>query len=226
MASWPKTETELAAPLVAYLRDMGWTVYQEVKVKGPRADIVAVRGQLVYVIECKLSLSLAVLDQAANWLWQANYVSVAVPYRRSPGRAAQTVLNTWGVGCCTISQPIRPEYGGISFITKPKLNRKACPQTLLGCLSDKQQDYAEAGNADGKFWSPFNETCENVRRYVTNHPGCSIGDVIKGLDKHHYAGDSTAKSSLLAWAKLGKLRGVEARADGKRWQLFVKEGAS
>ena len=71
-------ETEIAAAVVRWLVDMEWTVYQEVSLGGRVIDLVATRGPLVWAIECKVSLGLAVLEQAYGLLGYAHYVSVAV----------------------------------------------------------------------------------------------------------------------------------------------------
>jgi hypothetical protein len=73
-----RPETDIARPVVAWLQAQGWTVYQEVQHQGCVADIVAVRGPLLWVIECKAQLGLAVLGQALGWQGHAHAISVAV----------------------------------------------------------------------------------------------------------------------------------------------------
>jgi hypothetical protein len=50
-----KTEAELAEAVVAWLCDMGWTVYKEVLIQksGKIADIVAVKDSEVWIVESK-----------------------------------------------------------------------------------------------------------------------------------------------------------------------------
>src|SRR5579883_3224071 len=95
-----ETETELAAVATDWLRTQGWTVYEEVCCRGRAADIVAVRGRLVWVIEAKKSLTFALLDQARAWKPFAHYVSVAVPAaRESSGRDLAVATAGWqGLG--------------------------------------------------------------------------------------------------------------------------------
>ena len=87
MKGWPKSEVELARPVVAWLRLQRWEVYQEVQMGngGPVADIVARLGNLYWVVECKTKFGLAVMDQAHGWLGYAHLVSVAVPVLHRSG---------------------------------------------------------------------------------------------------------------------------------------------
>ena len=71
------SETALAARVVSWLEVQHFDVYQEVEHRGDVADIIAVRAGLVWAIECKTTLSLAVMAQAARW--QTHYRSLAVP---------------------------------------------------------------------------------------------------------------------------------------------------
>ena len=50
------SEQDLAAIVVGWLTERGWDVYQEVAIMGKVADIVAVRGPCVWIVECKVRL--------------------------------------------------------------------------------------------------------------------------------------------------------------------------
>ena len=96
-----KSEVKLAEKVIEYLQDLKWEVYQEVTIHGQIADIVAIQNGLIWIIECKKSLSLDVIAQAEHWTHYANYVSVAVPktYRNNNGRQfAYKVLKQYGIG--------------------------------------------------------------------------------------------------------------------------------
>ena len=86
-------ETILAELVVNWLESQKWDVYQEVQIEtyGKIADIVAVLGNLVWIIECKKSLSLSVMEQAYRWRRYANFTSVAVQRRKgTEGRVFAT----------------------------------------------------------------------------------------------------------------------------------------
>lgn len=209
-------ETDLAAIVVAHLRDLEWDVHQEVGgAYGARADIVAVRGPLLYVVETKTTLGLAVIEQAQGWLHQANYISVAVPSGRkySGERAcAERILRDWGIGLLTVSTVYETRV--VEEIAPRLCRRIPAERTsrLRGMLCDATRTYAQAGNNEGKFWSAFKATVDEVQRAVKAKPGLTTKELI-GSIQHHYSSDSTARSVLLKWLRWGKIPGVRGEGD-------------
>lgn len=216
-------ETELAAAVVAYLRELDYDVHQEVGGPGPRADIVAVRGPLLYVIETKMSLTLALLAQAHQWLSNANRVSVAIPslrrYGNRPERAiAMRILREWGVGLLEVHAGYNETK--VAELMAPQLRRHTPDQDWLReRLCDGTRTYAAAGNAENKFWSPFKSTVAEIHRVLRETPGLTTRELV-GHIRHHYDRDSTARSCLPRWLRYGKIPGV--RGEGERpmrWYL-------
>lgn len=216
---WPTKETQVAAPVVDWLREMGWDVYQEVEAHGRRADIVARRGALIWVVEVKRSLDLTLLAQGRGWLAHAHRVSLAYAGKKNSrtNSTAAHYARTDGLGLIEVSQR-RSRSGGASVhvvqlaeVSGPALRRSVRPRFKL---TERQKTYAEAGNADGKFWSPFKQTCERVVDLVARHPGLTIREVVDRVD-HHYASKQSARGSLLSWARAGKLQGVIVRGGSK-----------
>lgn len=213
--TWPEKETQVAEPIVAWLEEMGWAVYQEVASSDGRADIVAVRERVRWVIEVKRSLSLALLAQAHAWKRRAHRVSIAYPRGRMDDtrRLAHEYAAADGIGIIEVERqqwtPTQPTVVVIE-VAKPALRRTVLPVTLV----EAQRTYAKAGNADGKFWSPFRETCERVRKTVDAHPGLTIREVVDAID-HHYASKQSARGALLGWAEAGKIDGVIVRGGAK-----------
>ena len=218
-------ETDVAAAVVAYLRDLDWDVHQEVGgAYGARADIVAVRGPLLYVVEVKTTLGLAVIGQAYEWLHQANYVSVAVPTgrRSSPERViADHILRDYGIGSLKVHLSMYD--GDRSYAEQdiaPRLMRRIPAERtsrLRGMLCEGTRTFAAAGNAEGKFWSAFKATCDEVRRAVEKSPGLTTKELI-GAIQHHYSSDATARSALLKWLWLKKIPGVSGEGERRvRW---------
>lgn len=226
-----KTEADLAAIVVRWLTDMRWDVYQEVQFcQGGRvADIVATQNGILWVIECKTSLGLAVIEQAEWWTTWANLASVATPVRQIVGWSARSysarskqarsdgfadrVAGAFGIGSLRIA------HGEIREALRPVLRRRVMPD-LRDCLTPEMKHYAEAGNAAGRFFSPFKATCDNLRRYLAEHPGATIKAAVEGIE-HHYRAPATARSCLAHWIVAGKVKGVEARYDGKRYRLYL-----
>jgi hypothetical protein len=216
-------EADLARKVVSWLQDYQWEVYQEVQVASYDriADIVATQGPLLWVIECKTSLGLSVMEQAYYWLGHANYISVAVPSRNNYSREGYFVtrlLTGLGIGSiCVRSSGDQPVFQGEA---KQRLFRKTS-HLLRNALVEAHKSFAEAGNAHGRRWSPFKETCAKIYAYVKQHPGCSIGDVVKNIETHYHT-PSTAKSCLSKWINQGIVPGVESKTEGRRNKLYER----
>lgn len=222
-----KSESELAAAVVAWLKDMHWTVYQEVQMmRGDGiADIVATQNKRLWVVETKLSFSLAVIEQANNWKAWAHYTSIAIPSsqtRRSPrGRIVGEMLCRYlGIGIIKVenwgdgrSQPREA--------VEPPLNRHII-EGLAESLCDEQLIRSVAGSISGGHWTPFKSTCRDVLGYVRNHPGCTMKELLTHVQTH-YASVASARSCLPGWIEEGKVPGVELRREGRKMFLHPKE---
>lgn len=227
--SWTKVETELAKVVVDELRERGWKVYQEVDVGGSVCDIVAVSGRVLWAIECKTSLGLPVLAQAKGWETAANLISVAVlPGRRSDARKlARETAEMIGVGVLEVHGPddydwmlgswmrskVRP--GRVCEVVRPA-RRRLVLASLRNNLRDEQQHYAEAGNADGKRWTPYMATCQALRKTLELDGPLTIRHAVARLaGRHHYASELSARGALYKWAKAGRIPGVVLIPGGK-----------
>ena len=222
-SSWPATEIELAVPVIGWLREQHWTVYQEVQCErsGAVADIVAVQGKITWVIECKRSLSLALIAQGHAWTSFAHYVSLAVPHRPIRGGSGPTVskiLKHLGLGL------VIAEKDGVMWelLSSPRLNRSALVAYLRDGLCAEQQDVCPAGTREGWRVTPFKMTCRELRRIVAASPGVTMKDAI-GQFRHHYASDQIARSCLARWLSFGHVRGVRLEK-GRPSRLWPEEG--
>jgi hypothetical protein len=228
-------ETDLAAAVVAYLRDLEWDVHQEVGGSyGPRADIAALRGRQLYIVETKLALGLAVIAQARHWMNRTHYVSVAVPMLRSSNtrderHVAHQVLEQWGIGLLEV-RGMGYETGSLKdWQVEETLPPRLCRRIELGrlqrlraSLDDGTRTYAQAGNADGRFWSPFKATVAEIHRALRDaRRDLTTKELIDQI-KHHYRTDATARSTLPRWLAYGKIPGVTAVAGRPlRWHLVA-----
>lgn len=196
-------EEELAAKVVEYVRDLKWEVYQEVDLKplGGVADIIATCGNLLWVLECKLSFSLHLLHQAERHLPFANYISVCTP-RRNNCRSDSKILKFLGLGHLTVN-----EYGCVHEVCETPLHRRINKKWYFSKLCDEQKTWAKAGSANGGQFTPFKMTVMNFKNYITKYPGCSMKEVISNID-HHYSGLSTARTSIYTWLREGVITGV------------------
>ena len=221
-------EEDFAATIVAWLRDTHWEVYQEVE---PRrndgvADIVAVRAPLVWIVETKLSPTWELLHQATMWAHWAHYVSVAVP--SLGGTKGHRAVFEWycrdrGIGILKTGSYDGKEHW-VDEEVAPRLERKAVYADLVvAALTERHKDYARAGNAKGLRYTPFQATCEEVRKAVERKPGLTLKECIDGLE-HHFHSTATARSAIAHWAKRGVVKGVRAERDGRFLRLYPENG--
>ncbi len=223
-------EADLARAVVRWAQANHWDVYQEVRpgYGWPVADIVIVLGdpERIWVVECKMNQSMALLNQAVNWTQWANMVSVAVPHRCLYPRTGKNLVPDHIKRYYKIGS-IYVEGSGadmnVGYNTQPGLHRKSLTKYIRQCLTEDQKTFAEAGNNRGEYWTPFRQTCLDVRRYVEKHPGTKIKPMIDELGAMHYASKSAARSSLSKWIQSGVVKGVYAEREGRAFRLYPTE---
>ena len=216
-------EVDIGRTLIPSLTDLKFEVYQEVSHHGKIADIVAVYGPVVWVIESKTTLSLALMEQAHRWRSYATYVSVAIPYgKRAKGQEfADCVLRRFGIGLMKVSDNPDLSYS-VTEIIRPEMNRKPILD-LRKVLTDYHKTYAEAGNSEGRRWTPFQQTCINIEKFVRDNPGCSMKELLDGVDTHYHS-VATARCCIARWASEGVLKGVRCDKVGGRLKFFTDVG--
>lgn len=205
------SEIEVCRPVIAYMKDLGWDVYQEVEGPAGRADIVGSKGRLLWVVEAKTRLSLALLGQCFRWTRYAHYVSVAVPPKtRDEGtHFAMQLLRERGAGLFNSRE--YPFVGSptdhVKEVIEAKFHRAVDYKELASRLHVEQMQVGEAGSQHG-YWTPFKQTCENLRQYLKGGKRVSLKEAI-GSVQHHYKKPSTAVGSMANWIKSGKVPGVK-----------------
>ena len=198
-----QTEADLAALVVRYFADLGYEVYQEVGSHGGRADIVAVSGPILHVIEAKMTFGFPVIEQAWRWTKMANRVSVAVPRCWTQGFGAE-VARRFGVGIFIVDIGRNERYESrVTEVVRPTLRRRVS-ETLRKQLCDEHKTYAAAGTNSGKFWSPFKATCRALHEVVATTPGLTWREALKRVE-HHYSSDSAGASTLYRLAQGGRV---------------------
>jgi hypothetical protein len=218
-----KSEVELAKKVIDYLHDQKWEVYQEVQPrrgKSSVADIVATQGKLVWIIECKLSYGLAVVEQAREWIGWAHYISVAAPVGKRNHVVLDEYLKSKSIGLISFNSC--GDLSEYNFI-RPRLNRKpALIDMLKSTLREEHKSFAEAGNNYGRRFTPFQATCDNIRRHLALNPGCTLKDLVASIQTHYHSA-ANARSSIYHWALNGSIAGVEARKEGCLIRMYLKE---
>ena len=187
------TEIELAEQVVDWLEGRGWDVYQEVQFHqmSKVADIVAVGGEEIWIVECKTSFGLAVLDQAYSW--HVAMRSVAVPYSRNRVQSWMDVAKDfYQVGIIEV-------HGGVvdEAIEQPYMQRNfEYQKTLLKHLSDEHKTFANAGSKSGSHLTVYKASMLLVKEFITNNPNCSAIEIVNALGKLHYSHEQSAKGNL------------------------------
>ena len=196
------TEIELAEQVIDWLESKGWDVYQEVQFRqGSKvADIVAIpqmpeceEPEDLWIIECKTSYGLAVLDQANRW--DVSCRSVAVPFARHRARSWIGVArNYYKVGIIEI------DNGRVEEILKPSENRWTVnsyqQKKYIKSLSELHKTYAKAGSKSGNHLTPYKKSMIAIKEFIKNNPGCSTKEIVDSLGKLHYSHETSAKGNL------------------------------
>jgi len=219
-------ETELAKGVIDWLQDMKWDVYQEVQVfsYGPIADIVGLFNGMTWVIETKVSLGLKVMQQAQNWRPFSNLVSVASRMGGNSGNGfVQHLLKMLGIGLIVVSIGDVYVETDVEERIRPAINRRP-GKHLRDSLKEVHKTFAEAGNAEKLRWSPFQQTCQDVRRFVEENPGATLKEIV-GSVKTHYHSVQTARICIAKYAEEGVLKGVRKVIDGKVCRFYPEEVA-
>jgi len=221
-------ETELAAAVMRWLQEQGWDCYPEAQFRsyGGRADIAAVRDGRLWIIECKLSLSTALLDQAHEWIGAAHYVSIAVPSlkrRSSYGGVVDFFLQEKGIGLIRVATRYTGDLDPLETIP-PRLHRYAHHRAkkLIKLLHPDMKHYAP-GNDNSSFSSPFNRTMKDVAGFVRLHPGCTVKEIVDNVP-HHYGSSATARSAIPQWLEHGfEKYQIRVKMDGHRRRFYAVE---
>lgn len=189
-----KTEADVARPVVAWLEEQHWDVYQEVqfsKYGGSVADIVAVRHKLLWIIEVKKSLTLSVLEQA--YRWPTPLRSIAVPKAQTPRRMANKLAKEYfKVGVIEVGQRV---YEAISAPIQ-RGHYQHSIKYYLPKLKEEHKTFAEAGSTGRGHFTPYKQTIKWVKTFIKQNPSCTINDIYKDLGDCHYAGKASMKSNL------------------------------
>ncbi len=216
------TEAHVAAAVVEWLRTSGWEVYQEVA-HGPVADIVAVqehgKTRICWIIECKTSVSLTLLDQALHWKRQAaaHFVSIATPLPRGryPSTVLATLLHDHDIG------RIEVQHAGYVYERRAAgfTRRLGEHADIRRALREEQKTHVAAGTANGGHWSDFKDTCRRVSEYVAAHPGTTLKAMLDDVDTH-YSSKASARSALAHWIEKGKVERVRLERSGRALLLY------
>jgi hypothetical protein len=159
-------ETELYAPVCAYLQEQGYTVRGEVE----HCDIVAVREEELIVIELKTALNLPLIAQAVDRQKITDSVYVAVPrplnHRRwmSQTKSVQVVLKRLEIGLILVSPRSRTARIDIIFhpVAYQRRKRSRLRRAVLTEIEHRSGDYNQGGSCRRKLVTAYREKAIHI----------------------------------------------------------------
>ena len=151
-------ETELSAPVKAYLESHGYQVNCEVK----DCDIVATRGDDLIIVELKMSVNLTLLVQATKRQSISDSVYVAVPAptkRNRQWRGTLTVLKRLEVGLLLVEEGamgmvVSKQFDPIPYQRKKNTRSR---RALLTEVADRSGDYNVGGSTKTTLMTAYRE---------------------------------------------------------------------
>lgn len=196
-----RCEADYAAVVMAHLTDAGWDCYPEAQLFSGdrRADIAAVMGNRLWIIEVKTNATLALLDQAYGWLGFAHFVSVATPTWMGR-KAFSQFLHQNGIGHIGVCAADRT----VAVHESPRFNRRPImAKNFIEALHPDMKRYAPGGTAVSGYSSPWKRTMQMAVDHISANPGATMREIVEGID-HHYSADATARSALMTWLERDK----------------------
>lgn len=228
------SEQTLAAAVAGYLEAQGFEVFEEVTLSAEhkrhaeggvlgdaRADLVGRRGSEIIVVECKRAITFELLGQARRWRPFADHVAIAIACgKRSPGRleALRAAEVLYGLGVFELGP-----YG-LKVHARPVHFAPRQSEALAESLRPEQRRTGLAGTNRGGHHTSYKATCEKVRAFVADNPGCTLEEVVAGIS-HHYGSRKSALSSLRLRIRGGNVPGVVRGWRGRLWPPGSEPGA-
>lgn len=220
---------------MAYLAGQGWDCYPEVVLPWGRADIVAVRdmpfstSRCVHIVETKTSWSLSLIEQALQRQEFAHFVSIAAPKTKQHRPGLWVICKHFGLGMITVAgiDPRVDEYG----VVPPRLCRglKAAkrlnwgPWRTLACLHEDQKRFVPGSTTTAGYSTTFSRTMDRCERFIEENPGCTVAELVAGVDSH-YASNSGFKQGILLW--LHKRPRIHAVKEGRAIRFYYTKPAN
>lgn len=194
--------TDVAIPIAEHLRQHHWDIYPEAqfRTRGPRADIVAYKNPLLWVIETKSSMNLQVLEQAMRWRDSgALLVSIGIP---KPKRKSSQKF-VWHSQM--VDRICRQEGFGLIFVCSkthfvkevisPRLYRFNYERSryLITNLDHKMQSQTPGSSAAGGYSTPHQRTLQYALAYLREHSPCSISTLLDNIKTHFHVRSKARK---------------------------------
>ncbi len=198
-------------PIKSWLEERGFTVYPEVECRpaGGRADIVVTNGAVVGVVEMKQSLTLDLIDQALRWRGYANYIWIAIPYKKNTTKKfVNMVLHDYGIGVLTVSK-----HGNVWTDKLPRFARKKLPHLKEALTEHHLASGVKGGHHGGGYVTPYRITINNVRRFLQKKgTWCDMKTILDYCETHYAQPRSSLGKALQTyeaeWCEMKKEKGT------------------
>jgi len=213
------TEADLARITCDWLESQGWETFKEVPCYGGRADIVAVRSKVVWIVETKLTLSLPLMTQCRDRLREPCHGVIGAV---GQGIESRPILAEWaeanGIGLIAVGSTPR-------LMLAPRLRRNVNPSNLLKRLHPEQRD--QSAGISGKYWTPFKTLVERLKVELREGP---LKDAAKlsCLQDYRKRTDAATRRALTDYLRRGLIPGwgVETRHSNAQPSLIKGERAT
>ncbi|QIZ09049.1 hypothetical protein HFZ78_22025 [Priestia megaterium] len=164
-------EIDLYKPIQTYFLREGYEVYGEVK----DCDIVAVKDEVLVVIELKLTLSVDLLIQAVKRQRITDKVYVAIPkpkHRLNSKRWTEKchLIRRLELGLIVVSSPGKWGRAEIIFEPTPFIRRKnkRKQDSIMKEINGRSADYNVGGSNRTKIMTAYKENCIQIACYLEN----------------------------------------------------------
>ncbi len=208
------TEANIAADVRVWLDELGLDVAQEVAIDraaradhpdvgDSRVDLTGRSDEEFAVVECKLSLSVELMFQAAKWRRYANRVWIAVlwaPPSELREERVRIARKFYGLGVVEVRESV------VSVRCMPRW-MATFDHALLKSIRPEHKVFAPAGAPGGRCFTPTHGTEAALAAFVAAHKGTKLDEAVKAI-KHHYRSNAAAEKVLKKSIKDGMVPGV------------------
>lgn len=199
-------ETDLYEPVITLFPS--GDIYPEVVVYSHRPDIVVHEDKGITVVEMKTTMSLALLEQAYNWVNRADYVYVAIPQPKKLNDFAIRLLTSKGIGVIVVQGKHAMKY---KPAVKQERNTVRWKDHLHECYK-----LNVSGGTNGTYMTPYKFMIQCVKEHLeTCKKSQTIKEIIKDVDagydkvvSNHYRNPSSSLRKALGeyeteWCRKG-----------------------
>lgn len=200
-------ETDLAQKFVEYLSC--YDLYFEVDYHRC-VDIVAIEGNISMAYEVKTTFNFKVLEQAIENAKHFHYSYICVP-DFSDSYFQRKLCVDYGLGL--LVYPEKDLFREVRKLVHPKLNRHANIFSLRNRLREEnKQSIPGSRSGDGGKLTAFGCTVQNAEFFVRRNPGCTLKQMIEGIE-HHYSSNQSARGSMAQYIKSGVIKNIELKSN-------------